>query len=61
MTPEKVDKIVAPIAEGEAYGQRGTGLGLYIARRAAALLGAKLSADSKVGEGSTFYLDLTQA
>jgi signal transduction histidine kinase len=36
-------------------------MGLFIARHAADLLGARLSAESTVGKGATFMLDLIQA
>lgn len=58
---EKVAHLFAEFTRGETYGQKGMGLGLYIARHAAELLGARLWAESTVGAGSTFYLDLTQA
>jgi signal transduction histidine kinase len=56
--PEKMSQLFAPFERGETYGQKGTGLGLTIARQAAELLGAKLSAESKPREGATFHLDL---
>lgn len=37
-----------------------SGLGLYLARKAADLLAISLKAESKVGEGSTFTLDLRE-
>ena len=37
---------------------RGLGLGLSIARQAADLLNAKLWAESKVGEGTAFHIEL---
>jgi len=56
--PEKMNQLFKPFERGETYGQKGTGLGLTIARQAAELLGAKLSAESKPGEGAAFHLDL---
>ena len=50
--------LFAPFARNETQGKSGTGLGLTIARQAADLLGTKLHAQSKVGEGTTFHLDL---
>jgi signal transduction histidine kinase len=37
----------------------GTGLGLTISNKILALMGSQLCVTSKVGEGSTFYFDLT--
>ena len=53
-----MDKVFQPFARGETHGESGTGLGLTIARQAAELLGAKLSVESEVGNGTTFHLDL---
>ncbi len=55
---EDLANLFAPFSRGETHGQPGIGLGLSIARQAADLLGAKLWAESKVGEGSTFHLEL---
>ena len=41
-------------------GQKSSGLGLYLAKKAADLLCISLRAESTVGEGSTFTLDLRQ-
>ena len=41
-------------------GQKSSGLGLYLARRAADLLSIPLRVESAVGVGSTFILDLRQ-
>jgi signal transduction histidine kinase len=38
--------------------KKATGLGLYLSRQAAEKLGTRIWAESKPGEGSTFYLDL---
>jgi signal transduction histidine kinase len=50
--------IFSPYARGETHGKDGTGLGLSIARMSANLLDAKLWAESTVGQGSTFYLEI---
>ncbi len=42
-------------------GMRGTGLGLYLVKRAAGELGGKIELESKVGEGSVFTLILPTA
>lgn len=58
IAPEKLAQLLAPLSPGQTYGQKGMGAGLFIARHAAELLGARLWAESKLGEGSTFGLDL---
>lgn len=55
---EKLAELFASFTRGETHGQPGSGLGLSIARQAAELLRAKLWAESKLGEGSTFHLEL---
>jgi signal transduction histidine kinase len=54
----KLQELFSPFSRGETYGQKGLGLGLYIARHAADLLGARLLAESEVGTGTSFHLDL---
>lgn len=56
--PEQLSLIFAPYVRGSDHGQPGNGLGLYIARQSADLLKAKLWAESEVGKGSTFYLEI---
>jgi signal transduction histidine kinase len=58
IAPEKLTKLFAPFERGETYGQPGVGLGLSIAHQAANYLHAKLWAESTVGKGSTFYVEL---
>ena len=41
-------------------GQKSSGLGLYLAKKAGDLLSIPLTVESSVGEGSTFILDLRQ-
>ena len=57
---EHQDHIFEAFRRGEVYGQRGIGLGLAIASRAAKLLGAELTVESKLGIGSAFNLVLLQ-
>jgi signal transduction histidine kinase len=58
IAPERLEQLFAPFVRGDTHGEAGVGLGLYIARQSAEILGATLWAESKVGEGTTFYLQL---
>jgi signal transduction histidine kinase len=58
IAPNRLNELFSAFTRGETYGQPGTGLGLAIARQAADLLAARVRAESKVGEGSIFHLDL---
>jgi signal transduction histidine kinase len=58
IAPEKLSQMFQPFSRGETHGQSGTGLGLSIARQAADILGARLWAESEIGKGSKFHLDL---
>jgi len=60
IAPERLEQLFAPFVRGETRGESGVGLGLYIARQSAEILGATLWAESKVGEGTTFYLQLPE-
>jgi len=54
-----LERIFQPFEQVAAPGEnRGTGLGLAIARQFAELMGGTLSAQSRVGTGSTFRLEL---
>ena len=59
--PQQLQQLFQPFERGQTHGQSGIGLGLSIARQAADLLGAKLWAESKVGDGTIFHLDLPSA
>jgi len=54
IAPERIEGLFAPFVRGETHGQSGVGLGLYIARQAADVLGATLDARSTPGVGTTF-------
>jgi signal transduction histidine kinase len=58
IAPDAMANLFAPFTRGETYGQKGVGLGLWMARQAADLIGAKLSVESKPGDGAKFHLDL---
>jgi signal transduction histidine kinase len=59
--PDKLEHIFEPfvqLARGQTSGVMGTGLGLAISRDLARAMGAELSVESKLDEGSTFTLSL---
>jgi CheY-like chemotaxis protein len=60
MTTEQLDKIFLPFEQaGEKAKQaEGTGLGLAISSKIAELMGSKIFAESELGRGSKFWLDL---
>ncbi len=61
ISAEDLERLFQPFAQLEAGPTRrygGTGLGLYISRRLAAMLGGRLEVDSMPGSGSTFTLVL---
>jgi signal transduction histidine kinase len=57
IAPEHLERIFDPFWQADQTATRragGTGLGLAVARRLATLLGADLSVESRLGEGTTF-------
>jgi signal transduction histidine kinase len=59
--PDKLEQIFEPfiqLARGQTAGAVGTGLGLSISRDLARAMGAELTAESRLDEGSTFILSL---
>jgi len=58
IAPEKMQVLFAPFTRGETYGKKGIGLGLTIARQAATLLNGQVTAESELGHGATFHIDL---
>jgi signal transduction histidine kinase len=61
IAPQQLERLFAPFVRGDTHGQSGVGLGLFIARQAAEILGASLRADSKLGAGTTFHLRLPES
>lgn len=58
LTPEEAARIFGKFQRGGTRSGSGMGLGLYVARRAADLLRARLDVESAPGNGSTFVLTL---
>jgi signal transduction histidine kinase len=58
ISPEKMSELFDPFSRGETYGQPGVGLGLSIAHQAAEYLHARLWAESELGKGATFFVEL---
>jgi signal transduction histidine kinase len=58
--PEHQGRIFNAFSRGDTHGQSGVGLGLTIASRAAEVIGARLTFDTKAGEGTTFRLLLPE-
>jgi signal transduction histidine kinase len=59
--PDKLEQIFEPfiqLARGQTHGEVGTGLGLSISRDLARAMGAELSVESNLDQGSTFILSL---
>ncbi len=61
MTPRQIDKLFYPFAQGDESTSRlygGSGLGLWISRRLANLLGGEIHVESAPGQGSTFIVSI---
>ncbi len=60
MTPEQLDKIFLPFEQvGDTERQtEGTGLGLTISQQLVELIGGKISVQSEIGQGSTFWFEI---
>lgn len=60
MAAEKIEQLNAPLDVTETYGKKGAGMGLYLARRIAKLLGATLRIEPATSQGTTVVLELPQ-
>lgn len=58
---ERLPRLFDAFRRGDTQGRQGFGLGLAIASRAATLIGAQLTVESKPGVGTTFRLALPAA
>ncbi|WP_437894746.1 AAA family ATPase [Sorangium sp. So ce124] len=60
LTPEQLAKLFQPFERvGDARRRAGTGLGLMISRQLVHLMGSEIHVQSRPGEGSRFWFDVT--
>jgi PAS domain S-box-containing protein len=62
IAPERMDELFQPFSRlGAEHGPvEGTGIGLTITRRLAELMGGRIGADSELGVGSSFWIELAR-
>ena len=58
--PERLDRIFEKLETDQQPDKRGVGLGLAIVKQIAELHGGTIGVESRVGEGSTFILEMPQ-
>jgi len=58
ITSEVLSQVFERFFRLDPSSTEGRGLGLYISKQLVGLLGGKIGADSKLGEGSTFWIEL---
>lgn len=60
--PQDVEALFSPFFRASNVATRsGTGMGLAIVKKSASLIGARVSVDSEIGEGTTFAVSLPRA